>query len=179
MQNSFKVTLHQEWVVGGWIVLLQNQEMAGSRIGRAGGPGPALALPTRGPGLRPWLPRASAGPAATLPAAALVALSCARPRQGRHQPSPSIRAAACAPGPFGISWRSADPGYDHRLVPDQPASMWAHSRFWDMHSQHHIYQNSQAWSSIRSRGTGGPSLESFAQRLFVQLSDPMFPSRGK
>ena len=122
MQNSFKVTLHQEWVVGGWIVLLQNQEMAGSRIGRAGGPGPALALPTRGPGLRPWLPRASAGPAATLPAAALVALSCARPRQGRHQPSPSIRAAACAPGPFGISWRSADPGYDHRLVPDQPAS---------------------------------------------------------
>ena len=140
MQNSFKVTLHQEWVVGGWIVLLQNQEMAGSRIGRAGGPGPALALPTRGPGLRPWLPRASAGPAATLPAAALVALSCARPRQGRHQPSPSIRAAACAPGPFGISWRSADPGYDHRLVPDQPASMWAHSRFWDMHSQLDIYE---------------------------------------
>ena len=124
MQNSFKVTLHQEWVVGGWIVLLQNQEMAGSRIGRAGGPGPALALPTRGPGLRPWLPRASAGPAATLPAAALVALSCARPRQGRHQPSPSIRAAACAPGPFGISWRSADPGYDHRLEPDRPTSKY-------------------------------------------------------
>lgn len=113
-------------------MLLQNQEMAGSRIGRAFGPGPALALPTRGPGLRPWLPRASAGPPATLLAAALVALSCARPRQGRHQPSPSIRAAACAPGPFWISWRSADPGYDHRLVAEQ-ASMWAHSRFWDMH----------------------------------------------
>ena len=138
-------------------MLLQNQEMAGSRIGRAfgaGGPGGALALPTRGPGLRPWLPRASAGPAATLPAAALVALSCARPRQGRHQPSPSIRAAACAPGPFGISWCSADPGYDHRLVPDQPASMRAHSRFWDMHSQLDIYMNqnsdqvSRDWSSL-------------------------------
>ena len=45
MQNSFKVTLHQEWVVGGWIVLLENQEMARSRIGGAfGGPGGALAL---------------------------------------------------------------------------------------------------------------------------------------
>ena len=186
MQNSFKVTLlHQEWVVGGWIVLLQNQEMAGSRNGGrafgAGGPGGALALPTRGPGLRPWLPRASAGPPATLLAAALVALSCARPRQGRHQPSPSIRAAACAPGSFWISWCSADPGYD-RLVPNQQAGRQVCGRtagfgtctHCTLHTMHtaqpapHVPEH----TGFRSRGTGD-------QRLVVQLSDPMFPSRGQ
>ena len=76
----------------------------------------------------------------------------ARPRWSRHQPSPSIRAAGCAPGPFGISWRSADPGsrstgwigaQDRSTGWRQP-SMWAHSRFlgrhaWLLLALHHIY----------------------------------------
>ena len=93
------------------------------------GPGGALvALPTRGPGLRPWLPRAtSSHPAAAL----VVALSCApRPRQGRHQPSPSIPVQLRErPGTlesFGSAGRSADPGYDQpAAVPDQPTKQAA------------------------------------------------------
>ena len=73
------------------IVLLENQEMARSKIGGAGWPWWCPALPTRGPGLRPWLPRASAGP----PAAAMLAAGCRA--RGPELSAPGLAGPAISP----------------------------------------------------------------------------------
>ena len=146
-------------------MLLENQEMARSRIGGAfGGPGGALAL--GGPWFGalalvvPWWPcrrvaldsvPGSPGPAqghqqqSTLLAAALVALSCARGLASAaispHLQSVQLRAPR---DPFGSAGaqliQDTSTGWCNQATNQQP-SMWAHSRFWDMHALlalHHI-----------------------------------------
>ena len=112
------MTLNQELVVGRWIVLLENQETAGSRSGSRAFGAPVALVPTRGPGLRPWLPRATNDLDTQGHQGTMVPGSTWPPPLG---PEPSC--SACALPVRGlatratnlvhgeISWRSADPGY--------------------------------------------------------------------
>ena len=137
------------------MVLLENQEMARSRVGGAFGARVALVVPW--PCRRVALDSVpgSPGPAqghqqqSTLLAAALVALSCARGLASAaispHLQSVQLRAPR---DPFGSAGaqliQDTSTGWCNQPA-NQPAnqqpSVWAHSRFWDMHALlalHHI-----------------------------------------